>query len=141
VFKAMLDTNHGFLESQEMVIDLGMSCEKYLKDFMNFLYEGEVDFLDVRHEAHYDKFCALITLGDKYQIKSLVEYILLLLTDSPTKNDVASRLKISTSFLWMKKFEEIGRSLMLWCRENMNKTELFKIASEVIFQAKSSNVL
>jgi len=133
VFRAMLNLDHGFVESQEKSINLEEGCEKFLKEFLNFLHEGEVENLEIREEAHYPKFLALITLADKYQVDSLLEYILFKLSNEPSARDIFNRLRLTSKFKHATNFKVTGESLMSWANQNLSQHDFLELTNKIIF--------
>jgi len=133
VFGAMLNLEHGFVESQEKSINLEKGCEKFLKEFLNFLHDGTVENLEIREEAHYPKFLALITLADKYQVDSLLEYILFKLSYEPSARDIFNRLRLTSKFKHATNFKVTGESLMRWANQNMSQPDFLELTNKIIF--------
>jgi len=131
VFTAML--NKGFKESQEKIIYLQDTPEQCLKDYIDFLYKGEVITLNIHEDVSHKRICDLITFGDKYQIKSLLEYLLVELTENPTKGDIFNRLSIIMTNKRLAKFEEKGKSLLSWAKQNLSYNEFFWLARKILF--------
>jgi len=138
VFGAMLNLEHGFRESKEKSINLEEGCEKFLKEFLNFLHEGEVEDLEIREEAHYPKFYALITLADKYQVDSLLEYILFKLSNDPTELDILNRLRLVSKFKHATNFKDAGESLMMWANQNLGQPEFLELTKKIIFTTRGN---
>jgi len=133
VFGAMLNLEHGFVESQEKSINLEEGCEKFLKEFLSFLHEGELQNLEIREEAHYPKFLALITLADKYQVDSLLEYIRFKLSNEPTARDIFNRLRLTSKFKHATNFKVTGESLMRWANQNLSQPDFLELTNKIIF--------
>lgn len=131
VFTAML--NEGFKESQEKIINLQDTPEQCLKDYIDFLYKGEVITLNIDEDGCLERICDLITFGDKYQVKSLLEYLLVELTENPTKGDIFNRLRIIMTNKRLAKFEEKGQSLLSWAKKNLSYNEFFWLTSKFLF--------
>jgi len=130
VFKAKLERGQQWLESQENSIDLGKDYEKYLKDLVDFLEEGEID-LDVANNNHYEKFRNLMMLGDMWKIESVLEFILIQLTGSPSKDDIVWRLLLLTRFKHIPMFNEGAKTLTLWAYINLNQKEFMDLTTRV----------
>jgi len=130
VFKAELNSEHKWLESQDKSIDLGKDFENYLKEFVDFL-EGKNIYLDIRNKDHSEKFNALITLGDIYKIDCLLEHILNELTASPCEKDILNRLLILNRFKHIKEFNKKAKFLVLWGYKNLEQDEFMELTSKV----------
>jgi len=131
VFTAIL--NEGFKESQEKIINLQDTPEQCLKNYIDFLYKGEVITLNIDEDGCLERICDLITFGDKYQVKSLLEYLLVELTENPTKGDIFNRLRIIMTNKRLAKFEEKGQSLLSWAKKNLRYNEFFWLTSKFLF--------
>jgi len=101
-----------------------------LKVLVDFL-EGKDIYLDIRNRDHFDKFNALITLGDMYKIDCLLEHILFELTSSPCEEDVLNRLLILNRFKHIKEFNKKAKSLVLWSYNHLEKEEFMELTSKV----------
>jgi len=126
-----------FLKARKKTIKLGVNFEKYLHNFFDFLYEGEIKQLDVREEADFEKFCALITFGDMYQVKTLLDYLLDALTDNPSKKDIFKRLKIMLIFKRIPRFKDEAERMIAWANEEMNSTEFLELFNQIAFASRS----
>jgi len=133
VFSAMLNLDHGFVESQQKSIILDEVFEKFLNDFLDFLYEGEVEDLEISDEAHYEKFHTLITLADKYQVKSLRKYILWQLIENPSEPDISNRLLLLSKFKHLPRFKEAGESLLEWANKSLSQSNFKDLVKTIIF--------
>jgi len=132
VFKAKLSSSHQWLDSQEKSFDLGKDFETYLTDLVGFLEGDEID-LNVGDKSHFDKFKALVTLGDMYKIDNLLEYILLEITSNPSKSDILNRLILIKSFKHIKKFNDKAKSLTLWAYKNMSQEDFMELTSTIFW--------
>jgi len=133
VFQAMLDGQNGFVESDEKCIKLEEDSEKYITEFFDFLHAGNLEELDITQETHLGKFEALITLADKYQVYPLLEYLLLLITDTPCKNDIFNRLKVLSILKRIPMCNEAGKLLMRWVKYNVDRAKLLEFIDEFLF--------
>jgi len=133
VFKAMLNSENGYIEHKEKCIKIEGVHEEYFKDFIDFLHAGNITEINIKESADLKKLVALVTLGEKYQVTSLLEYLLCIVTDAPSKRDIFNRLQVVTLFKRICTYRDSGESLMGWVKENMEKTEICEIMSKFLF--------
>jgi len=140
VFSAMLNLEHGFVESQEKSILLQEGCEKSLEDMLNFFYEGDVENLEISNEAHYSKFYALITLADKYKVDSLLEYIRFKLSNDPCELDIFNRLCLISKFKHVTNFKDTGELLMMWANKNLSQINFLELMKKIMFTMRDDEL-
>lgn len=136
VFRAMLSKDNTFIESKEKSIKLQGDSEEFFKDFLDFLHAGNSLELNIKQKNDLKKLEALIILGDKYQVQSLVDYLLLMLTDSPQPADIFYRLKVLSRLKQIPACCIAGKALMEWVELNMRKSELLNLTSKLLFNDK-----
>lgn len=132
VFQAMLSSKHNFLESRKKNIDLGVSYNKMLlKDFTDFL-AGKAIHLKVREEEDLARLKALITFGDKYQIESLLEHILFIITNKPTNFDILERLTLISSYKHISMVKKKWDVMISWAYIRLSKAEFLQMTTKLI---------
>jgi len=139
VFKAMLNSDHGFIEQKEKCIRIEAAHEEYFKEFIDFLHAGKITEINIEKTADLKKIVALVTLGEKYQVSSLLEYLLCLLTDAPSKKDISNRLEVLALFKRIWTYRKSGESLLAWVEGNMNTKEVCEIMSKFLFSIEKNN--
>jgi len=133
VFQAMLNSDNGYVESREKSIKLKDVNKEHFKEFVEFLHAGKPIELDLKEPADLKKLMSLINLGEKYQVKSLLEYLLFFVAEEPSKKDILNRLEVLSHFRRIPAFCRSGEALMVWVKENMSKTEICEIMSGFLF--------
>jgi len=133
VFNAMLNSENGYIESREKCIKIDDAHKEYFKEFIDFLHLGKTTKINIEKSADLKMLVDLVTLAEKYQVTSLLEYLLCKVTDAPSKKDIFNRLKVLTLCKRICTYRESGESLMAWIEHNMNKTEIREIMSKLLF--------
>merc|ERR550534_1297718 len=123
----MLNSDSGFIEQKEKCIKIDEVHEEYFKEFIDFLHAGKITEIDIEKSADLKKVVALVTLGEKYQVNTLLEYILYKITNAPSKKDISNRPKVLALFKRILTYRKSGESLMLWVEGNMNTREICEI--------------
>jgi len=121
------------IESRKKCIKIDEVHKEYFKEFIDFLHSGETTKINIEKSADLKRLVALVTLAEKYQVTSLLEYLLFKVTDAPSKKDIFNRLKVLTLCKRICTYRESGESLMAWIEHNMNKTEIREIMSKFLF--------
>jgi len=136
VFKAMLNSESGYIEQKENCIKIEGAHEEYFKEFIDFLHAEKIAEINIEKSADLKKIVALVTLAVKYQVNSLLEYLLCKITDSPSKKDISNRLEVLALFKRISTYRKSGESLMAWVQENMNTKEVCEIMSKFLFSTE-----
>jgi len=133
VFQAMLNSDNGHVESRKKSIKLKDVNEEHFREFVDFLHGGKPIDLDIKDPTDLKKLMSLINLGEKYQVNTLLEYLLFMVTDVPSNTDIFYRLKVLSHFRQILAFCRSGEALMKWVNEKFSKTEVCEIMSKFLF--------
>jgi len=140
VFQAMLNSDNGYVESREKSIKLEDVNEEHFKELVEFLHAGKPIELDIKEPVELKKLMSLISLGEKYQVNSLLEHLLFMVADTPSNEDVLNRLKVLSHFERIPSFCRSGAALMTWVSKNLSKTEICEIMSKFLFHKELPKV-